>query len=196
MTWQALLLFLLPACLYLNQGASNSFFTAQAEPDRLTKPPEKNEQLSRNKQYLLVVQSDRNWKTPHPGAFLYKLDYSDKIQYKSLLWHGRLPQYYGPRYMLISPFGQALLLDDWVNVKSHYAIYLIHGNPRRITSYTLDDIIDVLDMPPASIGAFAKGGSWWISAPPELTSNGNKVYIPTAGKILITDLESGRLTLK
>ena len=37
-------------------------------------------------------------------------------------WERELPQHHGPRQALVTKSGQVLLMDEWINVLSRYAL--------------------------------------------------------------------------
>ena len=178
------------------QTGTKSADMRRTEPDRISLPPVRLEQLSPNRKFQFVISSKNSWKTAQPDAFLYQLSGVTGGGPKTLLWNGRLPQQYGPRYTLVSPTGEVLLLDEYLNINSQQAIYLIHGQPRKTTAYRLDDIVKILGLPPARLTEKAKGGSWWISAAPTLAPAGDKAFVPTGGKMLVVHLATGRLSVK
>jgi hypothetical protein len=72
---------------------------------------------------------------------------------------------------------------------------VIDREGRLVAQHDFDAIQRVLGVPVANIVRMAKHG-WWIVAPPALDRSGERARIETAGKVLLVDLNDGRLSLQ
>ncbi len=153
-------------------------------------PPPKTESVSPNRQFAFVVQSPDEWKSKYAVGRLFQRNRFGS----ALVWEEKLPEEYGPRFVVVGNEGQVLLLDEWSNVKSKHALWLRNFRKRLNVSYNFDKVAQVLGSPVASIVAQAKIG-WWIAGEPTLDETGNVAIVPTAGKRLRVDLNTGTLSL-
>jgi hypothetical protein len=172
------------------QGALNpSAAAVSAEPDTtmaadsLRQPPVR-QTVEAAPYQLTIVASDR-WQTPGAAGELYEGD--------RLLWQQDLPHQYGPRYSLIGQQGQVLLVDEYINVASPYALTLISPDGQVTAQYSFDDIQSTLAVPRADIVRQAASG-WWVSAPPTLSADGQAALIATGGTRLQVDLVTGQIS--
>lgn len=134
--------------------------------------------------YQFAVTAEDGWETPLATSRLY--------EGSTLLWQKDLPHQYGPRYALISPQGQVLLVDEFINVASPHALTLIDSDGRVVVQKSFDDIQRALDVSRADLTRQAVSG-WWISAPPALSAAGDRASISAGGTALEVDLSTGRL---
>jgi hypothetical protein len=153
-------------------------------------PPSRTEAVSPNGQYLLVVQSTDEWKSKHPAGRLFH----QTALGPQLIWKKDLPQEYGPRYALVGNQGQAIFFDEYINVKSRYAVMLINYQKHLEISHDFDNIAELLDMPVASIVKNATGG-WWMIGEPMLDVSGTTAVVCAAQKRLQIDLNTGQLSV-
>ena len=156
--------------------------------DSITLPPES--QTFVGGDYQLVISSADGWQTPVAIAALSKGD--------EPLWQKTLPHQYGPRFALVSPLGQVLLLDEHINIASDHAIALINAEGKTIADYSFDDVHRKLQdadrtITRADMVNQAKSG-WWISAPPTLIPAGTHAHVETSGTIIQIHLQNGVLT--
>lgn len=162
--------------------------------DSISLPPTK--QTFTSGDYQLVIeaaapnstnqlQTDQ-WQTEAAIAYLNKND--------MLQWEKALPHAYGPRFVVLNTDGQTLLLDEFINVASPYAITLISATGKQVAQYSFEDIEATLSLPTASITQQATSG-WWISAPPALSQHEEHVFIQTGGRQLMVELVTGELTV-
>jgi hypothetical protein len=169
----------------LNPSAS----AASAEPevtmatDSIRQPPVR-QTIEAAPYQFNVVASDR-WQTPMAKGEFYEGDH--------LLWQQDLPHQYGPRYSLIGQQGQVLLIDEYINVASPYALTVIAPDGQVTAQYSFDDIQSTLAVPRADIVRQAASG-WWVSAPPTLSADGQTALIATGGTRLQVDLATGRIS--
>lgn len=151
--------------------------------DSLTRPP--TIQTFTNGAYKLEIVAKDDWRSPSVIGKLYKNG--------TLLWEKDLPHQYGPRFSLVSPSGQAILFDEYINVASRYAIAVINSTGETTSQYSFDDINQALpDVDPANFTRQAASG-WWISSLPILNSAGDLVRVETGGTTLELDLATGEL---
>lgn len=143
-------------------GESSSVQTADSEvaiaPDRLRHPPIR-QTFTAGSYQLVITAQDREWETPVATAQLSDGD--------RLLWQQELPHEYGPRFVLVSPRGQVLLLDEFINVASPYALTLIDQSGEVVAQNSFEDVQKTLQVSLAVLTEQANSG-WWISAPPTL----------------------------
>ena len=153
-----------------------------AAADRMAQPPL--HQTFSNSPYQLIVTATDSWQTPAATGQFYKGD--------TLLWQQPLPHQYGPRFVLISQQGHLLLLDEFINVASPYALTLLDADGQTLAQYSFDDIQKTLAIPAATLTQKASSG-WWISAAPTLSESEGLALVPTGGTILRVDLATGEL---
>lgn len=157
--------------------------TAELTGDRLRHPPVR--QSYENGAFRLTIEAIDGWETPSAIAQLYEGNV--------LRWQQSLPHEYGPRFAVVGRQGQVLLLDEYINVASEYAIALYSPKGEQIAQYSFDDISQTLDIPAAQLTRWATSG-WWISAAPSSTAVTDQVTVQTGGTALIIDLSTGTLT--
>jgi hypothetical protein len=163
----------------------------QIDSDRIELPASTVKFLSPNGSYQFFVTTADNWASKTGQGKLIK---STVKKYK-VVWKGALPQEYGPRYVLVGLRGEVLMLDEWINVKSKYAITIVNPDLDRVVHYNFDEIQQVLQVPASVMVKQASQGSWWISAPPRLDKSGLIAYVNTAGKVLQINLVEGKILL-
>ncbi len=154
-----------------------------ASPDRIARPPLR--QTFTHAPYQLVISARDSWQTPLTTGQLY--------EGSALRWQKDLPHEYGPRFALVSPAGQVLLLDEFINVASPYALTLLNPNGEIVMQRSFDDVQKALHLSPAALTRQAVSG-WWISAPPRLSAQGDHALIKTGGTTLEVDLTTGTLS--
>ncbi|MGB3292173.1 MAG: hypothetical protein WBB01_04155 [Phormidesmis sp.] len=170
------------------QPASPAVIEA-ASTDRLSHPPDR--QTFTTGPYQFVVTPANQWQTPTATGTLYKAE--------SRLWQSNLPHEYGPRFALVSSTGQVLLIDEFINVASPYALTLLDPKGTVIAQHSFDDLKRTLGVSSADLTRQATSG-WWISAPPTLSAAadspaipGQRALIQTGGTTLEVDLLTGEL---
>lgn len=160
-----------------------------ASADQLAYPPRR--QTFTTGPYRFVITATNQWQTPTATGTLYKAG--------SRLWQSNLPHEYGPRFALVSPSGQVLLLDEFINVASPYALTLFDPAGTAIAQHSFEDVKRALGVSSADLTRQATSG-WWISAPPTLQAaddspeSGQRALIQTGGTTLEVDLVTGALT--
>jgi hypothetical protein len=159
--------------------------------DRIRLPPSSSAFTSPSGRYRFELSTPDEWKSKHADARLFRM----KEAGSELIWEGKLPQEYGPRFVLVAPGGKVLMLDEWINVKSRYAIVLFDPHDGRCVTHRFDAVQAAVGIPAAQIVRMAEHG-WWIAGLPALSENGDTAIIPTAGKELAVDLTTGSLSIR
>jgi hypothetical protein len=162
------------------------------EGDSIALPPIVRKQASVNKKYEFLVTSPNNWQTSIAHGKL--IESSGGV--RKTVWKGMLPQEYGPRFILAGSSGSVLLLDSWLNIKPSEAILIIHAGKRTITAFSYEDIMHAIKLSASTLTAKARFGSWWIAGQPFLDKSGHIASIPVGGKILLVDLDRGKISLR
>ncbi|NJM96309.1 MAG: hypothetical protein HC800_03050 [Phormidesmis sp. RL_2_1] len=137
--------------------------------------------------YKLVIHAKDDWQTPAVSSQFYENEI--------LRWQKDLPHQYGPRFALVSPQGQVLLLDEFINVASPHALTLINADGQTIVRYSFDDIKAALAVSAADLTRQATSG-WWITTPPLLDLAHDLALISTGGTTLAVDLTTGELNCR
>ena len=162
----------------------------QADADSIPFPPARQEFSSPDGTYRFVLSTGDNWASKQAiGELIVEIDGNQQS-----LWTCPLPHEYGPRFVLVSSQGQVLLLDEWINVASRYAVMLLSRENALLAEYSFDVLQEKLAVSRASIVEMAQYG-WWISAPPTLDNAEEIAAIETAGKVLAINLENGELSI-
>lgn len=158
--------------------------------DEMPLPPTEQIRVSDDGQYVLEITALDEWASTNAIASLYRN--SNSGGERELLWQRSLPHSYGPKYALVGNQGQVVMLDEWINVASPYAVMVIDQNDNLLSQTSFDRLQMLLAVPPHQIVDQAMQG-WWISAPPKLNTESVAVTVKTAGKQLIIDLTTGEL---
>jgi hypothetical protein len=157
--------------------------------DSIDLPAQRREFASRSRNYLFVLRTEDGWASKRAQGELYELS----ARGRRLLWRQLLPQEFGPRYLVVSDEGHILMLDEWINVKSQYAVILMGKDGAMIARKRFEDVKDVLRADEAVLVKHGSRGSWWISADPILDAGRNIVSVPAGNGALVIDLTSGAL---
>ena len=183
-------------CAQLRVSNQTPFdLSAKASPlptdaDSIPFPPTRQEFSSPNGMYRFVLSTEDNWASKQAiGELFIEIDGN-----RQSLWTCPLPHEYGPRFVLVSSQGQVLLLDEWINVASRYAVMLLSRESALQAQHSFDVLQEKLAVPRASIVEMARYG-WWIAAPPTLDNAEETAAIETAGKVLAINLENGELSV-
>ena len=159
--------------------------------DQIRLPPLQTEFFSPQRDFRFIVSSRDNWKSKRGHGSLVRL-----LNGRSeVLWERELPQEYGPRYVLVGRRGEVLMLDEWISNRSKYSIVVLNPRNDLVIQHNFEEVQEVLDVPTSEIARKATRGSWWLSGPPILDKSGSKAYVPTTGKVLRVDLQTGELSL-
>ncbi|MEO0824952.1 MAG: hypothetical protein AAFW84_15270 [Cyanobacteria bacterium J06635_15] len=159
--------------------------------DVMPLPPTEQTVVSASGQYILEITASDGWDSTRAIAALYRNSANQDA--RELLWQRSLPQSYGPKYAVVSNQGQVVMLDEWINVASPYAVMVFDQNDNLLSQTSFDRLQTLLAVPRRQIVDQAMQG-WWISAPPKLNTESAAVTVKTAGKQLIIDLTTGELT--
>lgn len=159
--------------------------------DRILLPPEQREIVSPSGRFVLVLATADGWKTPRGLAELYRVQAAGR----ELIWKRGLPHHHGPRRALVSDAGEVLLVDEWINVPSRYALTIIAPDNRLLASYPVEQVFAVLGVPLRDITAHAKAGPW-ITDGPVLSADGTSALITAGGRTLEVRLSDGKLSAR
>lgn len=164
----------------------------QVAGDWISHPPERQEFASPSGEFLLTIATSDAWRSVHPQAELF----STTAGTRSRIWQRPLPQEYGPRHVLVGNRGDVLLLDEWINVMSRYAVMLIDQRNRIVTQRSFKDVETVVGVPLGSI-VFEERSGFWMGGPPTLDATANRAVVPTvANRNLIVDMQNGDLSIE
>jgi hypothetical protein len=156
--------------------------------DQITLPDASREFVSPSGAFSFVVSTRDGWKSVHAIG-----EHFTGRSSRRLLWSRELPQQFGPRFVIVSDTGSVLMLDEWINVSSQYAVLLLDRDNRQVTQRSTDAVQAVLGVPMNEIVQSAKYG-WWITAPPRLDAAGVAVLVGAGGRVLSIRLSDGQLT--
>jgi hypothetical protein len=159
-------------------------FAAVAANDSITLPPITRVVQSSNKAYSFRIFTTDNWRTPFPQGVLT----TGSNAKQPLAWRGKLPQHYGPRYVLVTSTGEVILVDGWLNTKPTPAIAILYRGKGSWLSFEFEAVARSLGVPLSLLAEKASLGSWWISGKPYLDTSETRLLIPAGGKTLVVDL--------
>jgi hypothetical protein len=157
--------------------------------DRITLPDPRRESVAPSGKWAFVVSTPDAWAKKRGTGALVSVSGSTR----AAVWSRELPQEYGPRFILVDDAGTVVLLDEWINVNSRYAVVVIDRDNRQIAQHSTDDVQAALGVPMSQIVQMAKHG-WWITTPPVMAAGATEVHVETGGKVLHIRLSDGRLT--
>ena len=158
--------------------------------DRVPDPPAREEFISPDKTYVFEVSTPDAWKTRKSVGRLFEVAAGNR----RLLWTRQLPHEWRPRFVMAGARGNVLLIDEWANITSRYALMLLDRENRVVAQHDFDAIQKVLAVPRAQIAQMGRHGVW-IVKPPAWESPGSSVVIEAAGKVLRVNLADGSLSL-
>lgn len=170
-------------------SASSSSTLEISDGDAISIPPMKREFSSPDGRHKFTVFTSDNWASKKAKVKLVKITENSQI----LLWSKDLPHEYGPRHVIVNNQGRILLLDEWINVPSNYAIVLLDSKGEIISQYSFDKLQRFLNISRAEIVEKAKEG-WWIASTPTLDTSSNASSVGVAGKLLTIHLNDGHIT--
>ncbi len=162
-----------------------------ADTDQIRLPPLQAEFFSPQGDFRFIISSWDNWESKRGHGSLVRL----KNKGTEVFWEGELPQEYGPRYVLVGQRGEVLMLDEWISNRSKYSIVVLNPRDDLVIQYNYEEVQEVLNVPTSEIVRKATRGSWWLSGLPVLDKSGSRAYVPTTGKILRIDLQTGEISL-
>jgi hypothetical protein len=183
------LILLLTAC---QSPASVGSSPSQAvnPSDRITLPPTSREFTSPSGKFVFVVSTKDSWKSRRATGELFSAGSN-----RMLLWSRELPQEFGPRFALVNDQGTLLMLDEWINVNTQYAILVVDRDNKQVAQHSTDAVQLTLQVPMNQVVQMAAHG-WWIQAAPTLVPTGDTALVRTAGKLLAIGLDTGVLSLR
>jgi len=159
---------------------------ATAAADRVDYPPKERRFVSASGVFILIVRAVDGWKTPRVAATLSKKG-------GPVLWQRELPHYHGPRRVLVTDDGHVLLVDEWINVVSRYALTLIGADGKTLASHSAEQVFSLLAVPRRAISEHARFGPW-VTEGPELSADGKSALLWAGGRTLKLRLEDGRIS--
>jgi hypothetical protein len=158
--------------------------------DFIPNPPAREEFFSPDRTYVFVLSTPDNWESRKAVGELFHV----AADTRKLLWTRPLPHEFRPRYVLVGSKGQVLLLDEWVNIKSRYAVMVLNREDHLVAQHDFDAVQKVLGVPVARVVEMARHG-WWIMSPPILDASGERTRVEAAGKVLTIRLSDGHLSV-
>lgn len=174
-------------------GLCSSAFAAAAmlgPTDRIPHPPTLVEVTSPDGVYAFRVSSPDNWKSRRAVGELYQVTAGSP----HLLWRRDLPHEFGPRFVLVGARGEVVLLDEWINVMSRYAVMVLSPTNQLVVTHRFQDVQRALDLPSAEIVRRARYGAW-LASYPLLDPSGDAALVETGGKTLAIRLSDGHLSV-
>lgn len=156
--------------------------------DAIARPPAQQVITSPNGSHILVLRAPENSADKRLVATFYTV--SENLCQPQ--WSQTLPQEYGPRFVLVNDQGYTVLLDEWINVASSYAVMVLDPSGQVVAQHSFDQVASLLRVPRADVVEQARFG-WWISAAPTLNRSGTTVRVPTAGRQLQITVATGQL---
>lgn len=160
--------------------------------DFIALPPSSRAVKSRNGAYHFRVHTTDNWRSPFPLGTLS----TSSANGQNVWWQRRLPQHYGPRFMVVTPSGDVVLLDSWLNGKPVHAVSVLNNRNGSLVNFSYEDVLRSLGLSSAMLAERARFGSWWITAKPSLDWSGNLVLIPAGGKTLVVNAMKATINVK
>ncbi len=158
--------------------------------DRIVLPPERREFRSASGSYTFALTSTDHWKSRFALAQLQ----SDAGTASQLLWQKTLPQQRGPRHVLVADNGAVVLMDEWINIASRYALMLLSTDGSMLAVYGFDDLVRLLGVSRRTVAAHGKFGLW-MSSVPAISEDGNAVVFQSARRKLVLRLADGQLSV-
>ena len=110
-----------------------------------------------------------------------------------VLWQDSLPQEMGPRQALLGRNGSAVLLDEWINIFTDYAIVVISPEGKELAVHSTDDIARFLGRKRSDLASQAKFGPW-MQGLAKVSDSGDVVIIPMGKDIIVVSLKDGTLS--
>ncbi len=158
--------------------------------DRIALPPAERTSVSRDGRFVFVVSAVASgWRTPAATAALYTIEAGAR----RMLWTHALAQQYGPRFALVSDAGTVVMLDEWINVSTPFAVMIVDREGRTVAQRSTDEVRAALDVPMSELARRARFG-WWLSGAPTLSDDGDIVRAPSAGRVLLVRVSDGKLS--
>jgi hypothetical protein len=162
---------------------------AAAGQDKKARPPASRRFTSESGAFQLEVTSSNNWRTSQAHAEMFAVASSGRRS----VWSIPLPPRYGPALAVVADTGGALLVDEWINTPSPYALMVIAPDGNTVRTHSMNDIAAASGLPPAQLAASAASGPW-MSARPIYLARQRAVLIEAAGIRIHVDLTTGQLS--
>ena len=156
--------------------------------DRNVLPPELRSFSSPSGAYVFEVRAVDAWKSPQSRVELFAVN----ADARRSCWAAVLPHRYGPGTAIVNDTGHVLLIDEWMQTLSDYAIVLYGQNGNLIARHSVSDIETVSGVHRADLATRARAGAW-MSAPPKLSPTPDAVLFEAGGVALIVNLLTGRI---
>jgi hypothetical protein len=163
---------------------------AMGQDDSISLPPKQAELRSPSGEYLFVFETVPGAKPPRSTGTLFRTTDGER----TILWSRELPQEYRARFGAVSDGGRVLLLDEWINVASPYAVMVLSPQGELIAQHDFDAVAAVLGVSRNEIVAAARTG-WWIQAPPSIVAGSEVATVAAAGKLIAISLLDGSLSI-
>lgn len=163
--------------------------TAETGGDAIARPPAHQVITSPSGNRILVLQAPQNWADKRFTATSYTVSES----LCQAQWSQTLPQEYGPRFTLMNDQGYLVLLDEWVNVASDYAVMVVDPEGQVVAQHSFDQVAALLRVPRSEVVERARFG-WWISGEPALNRSGTTVQVAAGGRRLQVTMATGQLS--
>ncbi len=112
---------------------------------------------------------------------------------RSLLWKLDLPHRPRPRFALVADNGIVVLLDEWLNVRSDWAVMVIDRDGRTVARHGLEAVRAALGVPIKALAPLARHGVWMQSLP-ALSTRGDVCEVQAGGRTLSIALRDGALS--
>ncbi len=157
--------------------------------DKLVLPPATREFRSSSGRFVFSVSSADHWKSRVGQARLYAAAGSER----TLLWTVALPQERGPRHVLVADSGAVVLMDEWINVPSRYALMLLSPQGKQLVHYGIDALVELLGVSRRAVAEQGRLGIW-MSSTPSFSADASTVTFRSAGRQLVLRLADGQLT--
>ena len=184
--WTAIVLML---CALLSTSAAVALQVFDG--DSIRHPPGQREFRSPSGAFVLVVSTTDNWQSPHATAELFGVQGATRTS----IWRRPLPHEYGPRFALAGNRGDVLLLDEWINAQSRYAVMVINRRNEIVAEQSYDDVEKTVGVAMGRIQTNVRSGVW-IGGTPSLDAASNRAVVPTVAAVALrVDLTDGRVSV-
>lgn len=158
--------------------------------DRIVLPPSRRETESPQGRFRLVVQTLDGWKTPRPQAVLER---RQGAQWQTA-WSRELPHHHGPREVLVTDDGSVLLVDEFINVTSRWALMLLDVNDQLRLEMDHAGVVRALGVGVGPVAAAARMGVW-LAGKPVLDASQRHALIPAGGRVLSVRMTDGQVSV-
>ena len=175
--------------------------TGTARADKRVLPEVLREFHSPSNEFRLLIIGNDRWLKPYASAELYRVNKSDSNEPDSnepgssdeLLWRiSKLPHRLGPSNAFVTDGGRVLLIDEWVNTPSSYALMVIEKNGETKPALSFAEIARLTGNSEASMVKSAVVGAWQ-SMQPSLVPGKERVRLRTCSTPFYLDLSTGEV---